>query len=79
MRGTARTALAALALGLVAAPFAGTSNAGCVQDFARSPYYTSNDLVTIDPDGIVTVNPGSVTGLVPQALDHVDTLVRCAV
>jgi hypothetical protein len=81
MRTLTRAALvAATAVAAFAPASAHAQSAdGCVTEFATTPYYMSNDLVTIDPDGIVTVNPSPVLGLVPQARNAAVTFVKCAV
>ncbi|MDQ1713255.1 MAG: hypothetical protein QOE45_2705 [Frankiaceae bacterium] len=78
MRTMTRAAFAALTLGLLAAPFAGTSNAGCVRDFAGKPYYTS-PVVTQNPDGSITIDPNPVVGLGNQVAANVVGLEHCVV
>jgi hypothetical protein len=79
-----RTALAAVVLGLVVSPLAGTSQAaddGCVTEWATSGHYgpAVEQVVVRHPDGSVTVNPNPVTGYAGYLVSDVGALVACVV
>jgi hypothetical protein len=77
MRGTLRRgALAAVVLGLSAAPFAGTSHAGCVDDLLRSSSPNTH-VVTIDDEGRIIVDPHGADAFIGSTVGTANAFVSC--
>lgn len=71
-----RTALALAALALAAGPLAGVSSAGCVEDYL-SVDDGGDPVVTIHPDGSITISPGNAVSSTTREVRRARTLADC--
>ena len=74
-----RAAIAGVVLALTVVPFAGTSNAGCVENLLRSSSPGIGGTVTIHPDGSVTVDPNPAVGFAGATAGTANAFVDCVV